>query len=121
MRYRFRKSIVRRNAENTVKTGEKNMNLTLCDAIRSRKVIEFHFDGGVRTVEPFCHGVSTAGNEVLRGYQTAGYSSSGRLPEWRLFTVSKISGLVVTGDRFQGSRPGYNPNDSAMNQIHCCV
>jgi len=50
------------------------MNLEICAAIRTRSVIQFYYDGGLRTVEPHCHGVSKDGNELLRGYQTGGYS-----------------------------------------------
>lgn len=94
---------------------------SICSAIRSQQVVEFYYDGGARTVEPFCHGTSTAGNEVLRGYQTGGYSSSGNPVGWKLFTVSDISGLSVTNTQFPGNRPGYDPNDSAMRNVHCHV
>ena len=48
------------------------MNTAICAAIKNRAVVEFYYNGGLRTVEPHCHGISTAGNEVLRGYQTGG-------------------------------------------------
>lgn len=97
------------------------MNTTICSAIRSRQVLRFSYDGGWRTVEPFCHGISTAGHEVLRGYQTGGYSESGNPVGWKLFQVSKIAGLMPTGQTFAGARPGYNPNDAAMAAVHCHV
>ena len=97
------------------------MNRTICEAINSRQVIRFNYKGGLRTVEPFCHGISTAGNEVLRGYQTSGYSESGDPVGWKLFRVSEISNLTITDELFSGTRPGYNPNDSAMATIHCHV
>src|SRR4051794_17155342 len=97
------------------------MTQTICQAIATRAVVEFSYDGGSRTVEPHCHGVSTAGNEVLRGYQTAGYSESGNPIAWKLFDVSKIEGLSVTNRTFDQNRPGYNPDDKAMTTVHCHV
>jgi len=97
------------------------MNAMICSAIRSRQVLRFSYDGGWRTVEPFCHGISTAGNEVLRGYQTGGYSESGNPVGWKLFQVSKIASPTPTGQTFSGARPGYNPNDAAMTSVHCHV
>jgi hypothetical protein len=97
------------------------MNSQICQAIREMRVIEFYYDGGVRTVEPFCHGVSTAGNEVLRGCQVGGYSRSGDLPRWRLFNVAEIRRLTVTEEAFTGKRPGYRARDSAMGRVCCHV
>lgn len=97
------------------------MNTAICAAIRDRAVVEFYYNGGTRTVEPHCHGISTAGNEVLRGYQTGGYSSSGDPVGWRMYLVGDISGLRQTGATFPVNRPGYNPDDPGMSSIHCCV
>jgi hypothetical protein len=97
------------------------MNANICGAIRSKQVIRFYYDGGIRIVEPHCHGTSLAGNEVLRGYQTGGYSQSGNPRAWKLFEVEKISSLQLAGETFATNRPGYNPNDKGMTQIHCHV
>ena len=97
------------------------MNDLICEAISSRKVIEFNYNGGVRVVEPHCHGISRAGNEVLRGYQTDGYSESGNSVGWKMFEVSGMSIVQSTGDVFDQNRPGYNPDDKHMTSIHCHV
>lgn len=97
------------------------MHSILCNAINSHLVLTFYYNGGYRTVEPFCYGRSGTGKDVLRGYQTSGYSESGDPLGWRLFDVSKISSLTVTEENFVRTRPGYNPNDSAMGQIYCRV
>lgn len=39
----------------------------ICEAIKEHKIMRFWYNGGFRTVEPFCYGRSTAGNDVLRG------------------------------------------------------
>lgn len=101
--------------------GVECMSMGICDAIADRAVVRFSYDGGSRTVEPHCHGVSRAGNEVLRGYQVGGYSESGNPVGWKLFEVAKISGLRQSGEVFTADRPGYNPNDRGMSSIHCHV
>ncbi len=97
------------------------MNATICEAIAGRSVIEFEYQGGRRVVEPHAHGVSTAGNEVLRGYQTAGYSSSRKPPFWSLYVVSKMRSISVMSSTFNQNRPLYDPNDGAMSRVHCHV
>lgn len=100
---------------------ERVVNKAICDAIRSRAIIQFHYDGGLRIAEPHSHGISTAGSEVLRGYQTGGYSSSGDPVGWKLYLVASISGLRQTGKVFLANRPDYNPNDRGMISVHCHV
>lgn len=97
------------------------MNPTICRAIRDRARIQFDYEGGPRTVEPHAHGTSTAGKEVLRAYQVAGFSQSGRPRGWRLFDVSKMGPVSILQERFAASRPGYNPADRQMNPVHCHV
>ena len=84
-------------------------------------MVRFYYNGGLRTVEPHCHGTSSAGNEVLRGYQTSGYSESGNPVGWKLFEVAKITGLASTGATFTSNRPDYNLNDRGMVSVHCHV
>jgi hypothetical protein len=62
-------------------------------------------------VEDHCHGITSTDREVLRGYQTGGYSSSGNPVGWRLFEVEKISGFRQSGQTFARARPGYAPHD----------
>lgn len=97
------------------------MNRTICAAISSKKVLRFYYKGGYRSVEPFCHGISTARNEALRGYQVSGYSESGKPIGWKFIRVSEISNMTITNEQFNGKRPGYNPNDSAMDSICCHI
>ena len=93
------------------------MNSNICDAIENQFVIEFYYDGEIRVVEPHCYGVSSKGNEIVRGYQVGGYSSSGKMG-WKLYDLSKISDLVITSDTFDPEN-GYKRGDSAMSSIFC--
>lgn len=90
----------------------------ICSAIESKSVIEFDYEGmGKREVEPHTCGVSTAGNEVIRGFQTYGFSKSNKQPPWKLFDIEKISNLTVLDKKFARARPGYSQGDSAFDQI----
>ena len=97
------------------------MNSIICSAIRSHNVIRFYCDGGYRTAEPFCHGASRAGNDLLRAYQTGGHSESGNPVKWKIFRVVKMSSITITDENFSGNRPDYYTNDSAMATVYCCV
>lgn len=94
----------------------------ICNAISRKKIIEFYYDGGNRIVEPFCYGIhKDTNNEILRGYQIRGFNSSGNLPNWRIFDVSKIRNINITVEVFDGKRFDYRPSDSHMSKIYCNV
>lgn len=93
----------------------------ICDAIVTRKTLYLYYDGGYRLVEPYCHGVSTALNEVLCCYQVSGYSESNKPEDWKLFNVTKMENIRIDETPFRGNRLGYNPNDSRMIEIHCHI
>ncbi len=97
------------------------MNSEICAAIKNKAVVQFNYHGETRVVEPHCHGMSSKGNEVLRGYQTGGGSVSGNPNPWRLFIIGDISSLEITDNTFDGPREDYNPNDKGMVQICCCL
>jgi hypothetical protein len=93
----------------------------ICSAIRQRSVLEFQYRGLQRVVEPYCHGISTRGVEVLRAIQIAGDSSSGGFGFGKLWIVSDMVGLRITDQSFVADDPDYNPDDSGMKEIHCRV
>lgn len=89
------------------------MNKQICNAIRSKNLIHFYYNGG--------YGISRKGNELLRAFQTGGYSESRDPVKWKLFTVDKMSDITITNEEFPGDRHEYNPNDSAMEDIYCNI
>jgi hypothetical protein len=97
------------------------MNRQIYRAINSKFILRFWYNGGTRTVEPFCYGVDAEGKEVLRGYQIRGYNEFGRSQEWRLFKVEKVMSLEVTNRHFTGERPRYSPEDPDMETIFCRI
>lgn len=93
----------------------------ICDAIRTRTLLEFDYHGLHRVVAPYCHGVSTRGVEVLRGVQVRGASSSGGLGFGKLWLVADLAGLRLSGEHFEPDDPHYNPDDRGMQHIHCRI
>jgi hypothetical protein len=90
---------------------------TIIMSISNRQTLSFTYDGLIRTVEPHAVGVSTAGNDVLRCFQTHGaHITPGH--EWDMCLLSKISNLVLTGQHFHGERPGYKRGDKGMTVIY---
>lgn len=93
----------------------------ICEAIRKRVRLEFRYHGLARVVEPYCHGISTRGAESLRAIQVGGASSSRGYGFGKLWTVAEMTEPRLSGESFTPNDPDYNPDDSAMSQIHCRV
>lgn len=94
--------------------------MDICKAIQERKLVNFLYEGLERVVMPAAHGShASTGNLSLRGYQTDGRSSSGNLPGWKMFTVSKISNFRILDDKFAENPPEYKRGDSDISPLHC--
>jgi hypothetical protein len=93
-------------------TGER-----LVRAIIGHRVVEFAYDGFKRTVEPYLLGIHEAGEPILLGYQTAGFSHSGEIPGWRTFITTAIGEVDVTDRSFAGPRSDWNPYGHTMLEI----
>lgn len=93
--------------------------MTLCDAIRARRLVSFTYGGHHRVVIPAAHGHhKTTGNAVLRGYQIRGTSSSRLVPLWDLFRLDRMTGFRVLEETFDSDPRDYRRNDSDMI-VHC--
>ena len=92
----------------------------VCKAIRERHLLEFQYHGKLRIVAPYCHGLSTRGTEVLRAIQVGGASSS-RMGIGKLWAVADMVAPRILDVPFMPNDPNYNPDDSAMSEIHCRV
>jgi hypothetical protein len=93
----------------------------ICEAIRKRVLLEFHYHGRLRVVAPYCHGISTRGLEVLRAIQVRGQSASGGLGFGKLWFVSEMVDPRLLDEAFAPDDPNYNPDDSVMREIYCRV
>ena len=79
----------------------------LVRAVLERRLLHFSYQGHARVVEPHAYGVSSAGEVVLHGYQTAGGSASEPPPGWRTFTVAEMSEIVAAEAGFSRPRKSY--------------
>ena len=91
---------------------------TVIEAIDGRNLLEFHYNGHYRLVEPHTCGISTKGNDTLSAYQIGGTSDQGNVPDWKQFTISKINGIKKSDETFLGTRKGYTKGDSRMSKIY---
>jgi hypothetical protein len=91
-----------------------------CEAIERRSLLEFHYKGHLRIVQPYCFGVSMRDNDVLRAVQVRG-SSSSKLGIGKLWTVDEMLAPRILDETFTPSDPSYNPNDTAMKRIYCRI
>jgi len=93
----------------------------ICEAIQKRLLLEFRYGGLPRVVEPYAHGISMRGTEVLRAVQVGGSSNSGCFGYGKLLALEYIITLPTTTETFPADDPNYNPEDSDMQSIHCRI
>jgi hypothetical protein len=61
----------------------------VCDAIRRRRLLELTYRGAVRLVEPYSHGVSHDGRQILVAYQRAAVAPLVRQGAGKRFTSTR--------------------------------
>ena len=96
----------------------------ICSAIRQLRPIEFYYQHGYRTVEPFALGIVLTDHEdnlSLLCWQTSGFSDLNEIVGWKLYRVSDMEDIEVQNSHFTGIRPGYDPENLEMVQVICCV
>ena len=93
--------------------------MDICSAIKNHQYIDFNYEGHHRKVIPFAVGShATTGNQVMRGLQVAGTSSSGKFDFPKLFEVGKISSFRILDEQFDvPSR--FEKGDEHINPISC--
>jgi len=70
-------------------------------AIAHTRLIRFRLDGLLRIAEPHDYGMMN-GTVRLFVYQVGGRSRSGRLPDWRLVSLSEASAFELLERTFSG-------------------
>jgi hypothetical protein len=89
------------------------------DAINSRRIVRFSYEGLERIVIPAAYGLNRrTGNELLRAYQVEGRDATRRIPTWSLFNIANVVGASLTGEHFEALPPGYRRNNGAMDVIY---
>jgi len=97
----------------------RQLELRICEAIGAGRLLEFDYGGFHRVVQPYCHGFTTTGAETLRAVEV---NARGSRPSFgKLWTVAKMENLRAAAETFLADDPDYNPDDSAMTEIHCRV
>jgi predicted DNA-binding transcriptional regulator YafY len=91
----------------------------ICEAISSKRRLQFTYRDRTRVVEPQIFGINTKGEDLLSAYFVSGYSESTRKPGWRAYLLSELTHLTMLEEKFPGPREGYNPNDPHMVKIYC--
>lgn len=91
----------------------------ICEAIKTKKLLQFRYDNRIRVVEPHLLGRNSAGHDALSAYLVRGYTESDSRPFWRLYLVLEMKGLSVLDESFAEPRKGYNPKDKRMVRIYC--
>jgi len=90
------------------------------EAIATRSLLAFTYDGHARVVIPAAHGRhATTGNSVLRAYQIGGTGKTRTVPFWSLFLQSKIVSPHLAGGTFTENPPDYKRGDTDISPIEC--
>ena len=105
----------------------------IINSIKNRNLVTVYYNGddnggkGLRVIEPYCLGVSKAGNKVLRAWEVEGASHTSAtgeqpLPGWRLFRLDRMGNYSLDPrENFNTPKPQYNPNDKGMKSIMICA
>lgn len=102
-----------------VRAGE-DITSDICRAISSRRLLELDYNGKRRLVEPYSHGFSSDGREMLVGFQRSGGSDSGQIEGWKAMAVDRIEHLVVVDVSFIPARNDYRAGSSKnIDDPHC--
>lgn len=94
----------------------------LIEAIAGRRVVRLSYanSGAQRVGHPHVLYRGADGTLLVDVYQVAGYSSSGRLPQWRMFEVAAIARVEVQQERFEPASD-YNPGNARFARIIAAV
>ena len=95
------------------------MDLRLCDAIATRRLLMFGYGGVVRVVEPHLHGRTTAGHEALSAWVRPGWTQADPEGGWRMYRLDGVERVQALPEHFDGPRPGFNPDDPHFAEIFC--
>ena len=101
----------------------KPANALICQAISHRRLLDVTYRGRLRLVEPYAHGVSRDGREMLVAFQRVGGSASGQGEGWKAFHVDEVEELRIVDVPFVVNQPGYREGGHSKNltEVHCCV
>lgn len=89
----------------------------LCRAVRRGLLVRLTYGGHERTVEPYIHGSTSSGREVLLCFQVQGGSASNDPSPWRLLHVDRVTALRVLDTAFAPREK--SPESREVPLVHC--
>jgi len=93
--------------------------LVVCELVKQPNLVEFTYKGKPRIAVIAVHGHHrTTNKELVRAFQVHGASSTGPLPDWRLFAVSEMFNVVIRPEIAPQLPAEYRSMDSDLN-VHC--
>ncbi len=94
---------------------------TLCDAVRSRSVVELTYDNQIRVVNPHVVWIKQDDERTVfcSCWQVGGYSSRGKPPLWARLKVAEITSCKITSETFSAAQPDFN--NYAHDNIICSL
>lgn len=97
------------------------MNGTICEAIRTRRLLIFEYADLMRVVEPHLYGVNSAGHEALTAWLRPGNSRVDPGGGWRNYLVADMHHVQLLDESFESPRPGYNAHDPRPVRVYCAL
>lgn len=95
---------------------EGNREALIRTALREHRIVEFHYHGHARRVEPHALGRMKDDRPALLAWQAAGSSRSAPPPGWRTFVLAEIEDLRTAPGKFE-PRPDYRPEKTPFREI----
>lgn len=80
-------------------------------AIKNKQVINFYYNNKPRTVEPYAIGKTSENKINLLSIQIGGVTSSGKLPDWRMFELNKIKNITIHKRKFAAYFKAYQDEE----------
>lgn len=89
----------------------------LCRAVRRCLLVRLTYGGYERIVEPYIHGSTSSGREVLLCFQVEGGSASSDPSPWRLLHLDRVTALSVLETAFAPREE--SPQSREVPIVHC--
>lgn len=89
----------------------------ICRAVRRGLLVRLTYGGHERIVEPYIHGSTSSGREVLLCFQVQGGSASNDPSPWRLLHVDRVTELHVLETAFAHREE--SPESREVPLVHC--
>uniref|UniRef100_A9A7J0 DNA-binding transcriptional regulator YafY n=1 Tax=Methanococcus maripaludis (strain C6 / ATCC BAA-1332) TaxID=444158 RepID=A9A7J0_METM6 len=88
---------------------------TLKEAIKSKKIVTFHYGGLPRVAEPHMIAITDTGKWILKAFQTWTFES-GNWPEWKFYSIPNIKNLTLMNKSFE-SKLDFEKNQLSIDKI----